>query len=212
MGKRVLLLLILLVLVGLSFPGPAGAQSNETPSLRAVFFFSPTCGHCHLAISDLLLPMLAQYGDQRQIAAFDTSQPAGDALYQATVDQWEIPKEHRGVPMLVVQDQVLIGSVQIPSEFPALVEDALAAGDTGWPEIPGLVPLLDQADQQVLSSAPGATPTAPAASEETPPPRPAPAAGPFPPSVWWDWGWPPTWPTWRSIRWRRSAGRWAAAT
>ena len=47
------------------------------------------------------------------------------------------------VPTLIVGEHVLIGSDQIPAEFPDLVESYLAQGGVSWPDIPGLQSVLD---------------------------------------------------------------------
>lgn len=143
-------LVLWLLLVALLLPAPALAQSGEPAAVRAVIFFSPYCGHCHQVMTQLLLPMLAEYGDQLEIAAFDTTQPAGSQLFQAATELYDA---QRVVPLMVVQDRVLLGSVQIPAEFPAIVEAGLEGGGIDWPGIPGLTSLLDQADSEILSPA-----------------------------------------------------------
>jgi hypothetical protein len=45
----------------------------------------------------------------------------------------------QGVPRLIVGDRFMVGSLQIPQEFPGIVEQGLASGGIDWPAIPGLV-------------------------------------------------------------------------
>ena len=47
------------------------------------------------------------------------------------------------MPTLVVDDEVLIGSLDIPQRFPGLIEKYLAQGGTDWPAIPGLVEMIN---------------------------------------------------------------------
>ena len=54
--------------------------------------------------------------------------------------------------MLIVSDVILVGSLEIPQQFPVLVEKYLASGGTDWPDIPGLSSI-------VPTSPPTAVPT-----------------------------------------------------
>ena len=122
---------------------PAQAQENEDePVVRAVLFYSPTCGHCENVIQNELPPLLEQYGNQLKIVAINTSLSEGQALYQATVEHYQIPENRLGVPTLIVADIVMVGEGEIPSEFPGIIADELTSGGTDWPAIPGLVELI----------------------------------------------------------------------
>jgi uncharacterized membrane protein/thiol-disulfide isomerase/thioredoxin len=127
---------------------PCGKQerSNDGPVVKVVLFYSPTCPHCHHVISDVLVPMVNDYGDQLQIVGIDTSQADGAQVYQAAIERYQIPPERRGVPTLVVGDVVLVGGLEIPEHFPALFEEGLATGGIDWPDIPGLTEMLSEAE------------------------------------------------------------------
>lgn len=114
---------------------PVSAQS---PIVRAVLFFSPTCPHCHQVMTQDLPPLQATYGEQLQIAAIDVTTVDGQQLYRSAVDAYSIPEDRLGVPTLIVGDQVMVGSLEIPELFPGLIEQGLARGGVEWPEIPGL--------------------------------------------------------------------------
>ncbi len=130
-------LLILGVLYSYSL---AGAQA---PVVRAILFYAPTCSHCHKVMGEDLPPLVAQYGDQLQILEVDVSRPAGEQLYQAALSQYRVPAERTGVPNLTVGETVLVGSHEIPTFFPTLIENGLAAGGVGWPDLPGLASALE---------------------------------------------------------------------
>jgi hypothetical protein len=138
MTKLHIILTLLMITVWLFFPARADAQAGDEPVVRAVLFYSPTCPHCHEVINELLVPMTAEYGDQLQIAGIDTSQPGGAQLYQAAIQRYQVPDERRGVPALVIKGVVLVGSLEIPDQFPGLVAEGLASGGIDWPDIPGL--------------------------------------------------------------------------
>jgi uncharacterized membrane protein len=118
-----------------------------------VLFYSPTCGHCHRVITESLPPLVERYGAQLQIVAVDTTSDRGQALFTAAIAQFRIPPERQGVPLLIVGDSVLVGSLEIPERLPGLIERYLARGGVDWPALPGL--------GEALPAAPptGASPT-----------------------------------------------------
>ena len=170
MRRSSLYLAILFLLASLLMPPAAGAQSGDEPVVRAMLFFSPTCPHCHVVITELLVPMVEDYGDQLQIVGIDTSQPDGAQLYQAAIEKYQIPRERRGVPTLIIGNVILVGSQEIPEQFPTLVAENLAAGGTDWPDVPGFEPALPTGAEQEPAPAPSsetATSVPPTASSQT---------------------------------------------
>jgi len=120
--------------------GHAAAQTAEEPGpiVQAVLFYSPTCPHCHQVINELLLPMQDEYGERLQILGIDTSNEAGQVLYGRAIEYFEIPDTRLGVPTMIVRNTVLVGGQEIPDQFPGIVEEGLASGGIGWPDIPDL--------------------------------------------------------------------------
>ena len=114
----------------------------ENPIVHAVLFYSPTCPHCHKVITEDLTPLIEKHQEQLFLIAIDTSNQQGGILYQSAITHYEIPENRRGVPTLIVGEQVLVGSVEIPSIFPGIVEKGLAAGGIAWPGFPGLRDIL----------------------------------------------------------------------
>jgi uncharacterized membrane protein len=151
MRKMILAVLLLCWLM----PGSAAAQETEGVAVRALLFYSPTCPHCHQVIENVLLPMVTTYQDQLQILAVDVSGQSGSALYQEAVAHFQIPDDRLGVPTLIVGDTVLVGSIEIPEQFPGIVEEALAAEGVDWPTMPGLAQFY--ADLASADTAPTAT-------------------------------------------------------
>jgi uncharacterized membrane protein len=147
-----------LLFVGLFMLTRAQPAQAQTPTpgavVHAVLFYSPTCGHCQYVITEVLLPLFEQYGDQLYIAGVDITQSRGQALFLSALQYFNL--ELNGVPFLVVGDIYLVGSVDIPEKFPGLVEQYLAQGGVDWPAIPGLAEAL-AAPQP--TEAPSATPS-----------------------------------------------------
>lgn len=140
--RKTILVLGLLSLTALQ--GLRG-QTPE-PTVHAVLFFSPTCGHCHQLINEHLIPMQERYGRALVILGMDTSQPRANNLYWETIRHFELPEEEWVVPMMVIGDEVLIGGITIPERLNRAMEEDLAAGGIDLPDYPPLVNLLREQD------------------------------------------------------------------
>jgi len=64
-----------------------------------------------------------------------------------------------GVPTLIIDDTVLVGSLEIPEQFPGLVERYLSEGGVHWPDIPGLIEMLPPSSEEeaIATSSPKTT-------------------------------------------------------
>lgn len=160
--------LLALLLASRWLVAPAtSAQAPDEPVVRVVLFYSETCFHCHQVITQVLIPLQEEYGDQLQIVGIEISQPGGSQLFQAAIAHYEVPPERRGVPFLIVGERVLVGSGEIPADFPAMVETALAGEGIDWPDFPGMAQIL-----AALETPPAPTPTLPATETPTATARP----------------------------------------
>jgi uncharacterized membrane protein len=138
---RFIRVIAVVLLIALLLPSVALAQA---PVVHAVLFYSPSCSHCQHVIEEVLPPLFETYGDRLQIVGIDVTVAEGSALYASAIDALAVPEDHRGVPMLFVGDDVLVGSTEIPDVFPGLIEQGLAQGGIGWPAIPGLPEMLGE--------------------------------------------------------------------
>lgn len=149
-----ILLLFLILLAGTTFTSNVQAQTSDSSAVvRAVLFYSPTCPHCHIVQSDVLPPLQEQYGEQLVILEIDASQPVGQQIYRNYLEAFNIGDNRVGVPALVVGDTVLVGSQEIPNQFPGIIEAGLGRGGIDWPEIPAL-DLVADLDQQQSNAPP----------------------------------------------------------
>jgi uncharacterized membrane protein/thiol-disulfide isomerase/thioredoxin len=163
--KRHHILIPILILVSL-FIVPvinAHAQTNP-PVVRAVLFYSPRCGHCQYVINETLLPLIEKYGGQLQIIGLDITQEYWQTFFLAALKKFNL--EQAGVPFLVVDNIYLAGSIDIPEQFPILIETYLSQGGVDWPDIPGLREALSQSIKADDLTA--AAPTRSAALQATP--------------------------------------------
>ena len=131
---------------------------QETPVVRAVLFYSPSCPRCQEVITEDLPPLMDTYGAQLEIVGINVTFAEGQTLFQAAWEQYSIPEDLRGVPLLVIGDTWLVGARDIPEQLPGLIEEGLAQGGIDWPEIPGLAEALAQVPAQ---NAPQPTPIPP---------------------------------------------------
>jgi len=126
-------LLLLVVLV----PWQASAQGNE-PVVYGVFFYSPTCPHCHLVIQNDYPRMQAEFGDQFRLLFINVQTPGGEALFRAAYNAPHLAVNSLGVPTMIIGDVVMVGSVEIPAVAFDVIREGIAAGGIGLPDIPGL--------------------------------------------------------------------------
>ena len=151
---------------------PASAQS---PVVRAVLFFSPTCGHCEYVIDELLFPVwFPQYGGDPEVvydevlgdqAAFllatngtlevllvNVTVTAGRDLHLAVGEALGIPEARPRVRPPPGGGRPLLDRVRgYPRRVPGIIEEGLASGGIDWPVIPGI--------EEALASLPGASTT-----------------------------------------------------
>ncbi len=139
---------LLLALLG------AGAARASGPVARIVLFYSPTCGHCHYVMEQVLPPLQDRHGEALAILPVDVGQPGGRALYAEAVAALAIPEDRLGVPTVIIGDAVLVGSEEIPARLPGLIEAALAAGGSAWPALEGLAALTDAGQAPADAPAP----------------------------------------------------------
>ena len=59
----------------------AGAQEDDDPSVKAILFFSPTCGHCEYVIQSVLPPLFAENGGPWEVYYDTTLEEVGPPFY-----------------------------------------------------------------------------------------------------------------------------------
>jgi uncharacterized membrane protein len=112
------------------------AVTSQQPVVYGVFFYSPTCPHCHEVITNHWPGIQAQFGDQLQVLFIDVSRVEGSQIMVATLDAMRI--ESNGVPMLIIGSDVLIGSLDIPLRAPEVIRLGIAAGGVELPPVAAL--------------------------------------------------------------------------
>jgi len=108
----------------------------QLPVAQAVLFYTPTCPYCHKVMTEDLPPLLEALGGQLEMLAADIATARGQALYQAAIGQFQISDERRGVPTIIIGEEILVGAEEIPQRFPGLVQASLSQGGVGFPSLP----------------------------------------------------------------------------
>ncbi len=134
MVKKLLACALATVLLAAALP----LAAQDQPVVYAVMFYSPSCPHCHKVIDDDLPGIMAEFGDRLQLLLVDVTTPSGRTLALSAYEHYRIDNQHRVVPMLIVNDQVLTGSVEIPQRLPEITRAGLAAGGIAVPAFPGM--------------------------------------------------------------------------
>jgi uncharacterized membrane protein len=165
-------LLFSALVVCLLFVGSQPVRS-ETPTpvpiVHAVLFISPTCRHCQQVLTNVLPSISEEYGDRLEVVIFDINFPDGRSLFLAAVQMYAVPSSV--VPLLIVGDAYLLGTVDIRKKFPDTLDRYLALGGVDLPALPGLQEALHSLQETQAFETPQASPTA------STPPSPAPGYG-----------------------------------
>ena len=143
--------LALLLTLWVTVVAPVQAQQ---PVVRGVMFWLAGCGHCEFVRNEVLPPLQAKYGEQLDILMVEiVTEEDLQRLYQ-TAALFGMDKGEVGVPFLIMGDEVLVGSEQIPARLPALIDRHLAEGGLDYPRLPTLAGLLPAAGNPVVRDAP----------------------------------------------------------
>jgi thiol-disulfide isomerase/thioredoxin len=125
---------LILLAVALTFSSASAQTAEPQPTVHAVIFTNPVCTFCRQIVEKDLPPAIQRFGEQLEILSVDVNTPEGEALYEAALKAFNVP---RGVPLLFIGQDTL-GGVNIAPQFPNLVDTYLAQGGVDFPEIPGL--------------------------------------------------------------------------
>lgn len=108
------------------------------PVVEAVMFWQDGCPHCHEVLENVLPPLIKHYGTQVDLLLIEVSNLDDINRLFEVAALYGIPRENVGVPFLIIGEQVLIGSGQIPAKLPGLIELYLEHGGVSRPDIPDL--------------------------------------------------------------------------
>jgi uncharacterized membrane protein/thiol-disulfide isomerase/thioredoxin len=125
-----------------ALPQPTALPMGEPadPVVQALLFWSSDCPACRKVVDDTLPALQARHGNQLDIQLVDVvTADDVDRLYQVAM-AYGVSKDAVNLPLLLIGDQVLLGSQQISAELPRLIEQHLAAGGVAAPDVTDLAP------------------------------------------------------------------------
>jgi hypothetical protein len=139
-------LLSLFFVFSVAQPSRASSQEQNPhePVVQAVLFWMQGCPHCHTVIDQILPLLKIQYGERLSVELVElVDLDQIDGFYKLAED-FGIPRNATGVPLLVVGEYALVGPDQIQAEFPGIIESYLGEGGMSLPDRDALQALLPQ--------------------------------------------------------------------
>ncbi|MBC7228170.1 MAG: hypothetical protein H5T61_13235 [Thermoflexales bacterium] len=136
---------LFLAVSGISFwarPAEA-APAPDGPVIHILYFYSVDCVHCQAVERDVLKPLEEKYADRLDIRYLEIGDPTAYELLVRTEEYFGVAPEKRGLPTIVVGDQILIGEEEARQRLPCLVEKCLVETGADFPPIPGLETALN---------------------------------------------------------------------
>ncbi|NMC79313.1 MAG: hypothetical protein GYA59_08135, partial [Chloroflexi bacterium] len=144
--------------------GPGVAVPGQ---VHGLYFYSVDCPHCQRAYEEVIQPLQAQYGAKLDLRMVEISQPENYELLIQAETTFQVTAEQRGLPTLIIGDQILIGEDPVRQRLPDLVSQGVANGVLDWPTIPGFDPQGVNSRVPTFGSAEGSCEVDNAASCET---------------------------------------------
>lgn len=136
------LLALLLAGVGLQ-PVSVAAQEmgplEDDNVVHVLYFYSYECTHCIAIEEEVLKPLIAQHGSQLNVMMLEIGTPANYQLLIRAEEQYDgVATAERGLPTVILGDQVLIGEDASRSQLADIVGEGIAQGGIALPDLPGL--------------------------------------------------------------------------
>jgi uncharacterized membrane protein len=139
--------LLLLVVVSVALGGFTtiiAQEDNTGPVVYGFLFFSQTCPHCHDVINNNVPEWEDEFGDSFILIYLDVAGSGVANMLYATCDALGVTEGCGGVPMMVIGDQVMLGSREIPARTPQLIRDGLDNGGIGVPDVTEIQEWVDR--------------------------------------------------------------------
>jgi cytochrome c biogenesis protein CcdA/thiol-disulfide isomerase/thioredoxin len=134
------LFILTLVALSLTLGCASDAQAQEEAVVRFYLFYGTTCPHCHEVMDNFLPQVSEKYGDQVEYEYIEVWNDTDMYLALLGLEtKLGVPEDRQGsVPALIIGDQVLIGSREIPERLESLIDEYLAQGGVDYPSLDDL--------------------------------------------------------------------------
>ncbi len=106
--------------------------------VHVLYFYSTSCEHCKIVEEEVLPPLREKYGEQLDVRMLEIGTPQNYELLIQAEEQYGVSAEERGLPTLIVGDEVLIGEEAARERLDTLIAEGIAKGGVSLPDLPGL--------------------------------------------------------------------------
>ena len=120
----------------------ASTPDLSNAKIKAYYFYSNTCTHCIAILEEVIKPLESKYPGQLDIRLLELSNPDYYRAMIAAESHYGVKSEERGLPTMLIEDQILIGEEKNRQQLPQIIEAAIAADSLDFPIIEGLDPNL----------------------------------------------------------------------
>ena len=126
-------------------PGVLAQSEDVEGAVHAYYFYTNDCPHCIVVLEEIIRPLQAKHGNLFDIRLLELGDPNYYAALIKVETHFDVKSADRGLPTLVIGNQILIGEEAARENLEPLVDAGLAAGGIDFPAIEGV-------DQNILIS------------------------------------------------------------
>lgn len=127
MKLRILLILAILLLA-------AACTAQPVVEVKAIIFYTPACNHCSEVIDQTITDLQSKYTETLKLTWIDVTGERGREVYQNCIKHYPISPDQILFPVVLIDDQVLVGEGLIENFLPA-IQDGIDNGGLDWPQI-----------------------------------------------------------------------------
>ncbi len=125
--------------IGPGGTGPTQPEFGEA-KVEAYYFYSTTCSHCMDILQNIVQPLEAQYPGLLGIRLVELSESVNYEALMKAESAFGIGASDRGLPVVLIGNEMLNGEEQTRARLVELVEAGLTGDGIKLPEIPGVDP------------------------------------------------------------------------
>lgn len=126
--------------------GPGGTgptqPTGENIKVEAYYFYSTTCSHCMDILQNIVQPLEAKHPGLLGIRLVELGESVNYEALMKAESAFGIGASDRGLPVVLIGDQMLNGEQRTRENFVELVEAGLEGDGLKLPEIPGVDPAM----------------------------------------------------------------------
>jgi cytochrome c biogenesis protein CcdA len=114
--------------------GPQVSQTYDAGKSQVLFFYSKSCSHCQTVYENIVSPFLQNHAEQFQFWMLPIDVPANYEALLSIESDLQVQAEERGLPTILIGDQLIIGEEQSNAE---LLQGLTNAANASMPLLPG---------------------------------------------------------------------------